>query len=112
MTLRSLMARYGRGILVNQDYHGELVTYLPKAGDERQVSAVVERKGRQRDQDGRIVGLMAEVWIPRDATTGATSIAAGDELEFAMVLGGEAARHRIDETINEDEGGFLVRCWQ
>lgn len=112
MTLRNLMKRHARTVLTSPEHHGEAATLYPSGGGtSRQVRVTIARKGRQRSDDGRITGLMAEVWIPNDAEVGITAFRAGDELEFAIMENGEAARHRLSELLGHDGAGFLVRVW-
>lgn len=112
MTLRDLMKRHARTVLTSPAHHGEAATLYPAGGGaSRQVRVTISRKGRQRTDDGRITGLMAEVWIPNDASVGIVQFVPGDEIEFAIVENGEAARHRLSELLGHDGAGFLVRVW-
>lgn len=111
MTLRDLQKRHVRGVMTSPTYFGEAATLYPKGGTARVVRVSIHRKGRQRSDDGRVTGLMAEVLIPLDATVGIERFTSGDELEFAIVEGDEPTRHRLTELLNHDAAGFLVRVW-
>lgn len=109
-----MLRRHAAGVLTSATHWGESVTLHPLGGAAAvYVQASVARRGEQRTEDGRVLGWLAEVLIPRSsvAGVGVESIQEGAEVEFAMVPGEEPARHRIERIASQDGGGFLLRVW-
>lgn len=100
-----MMARHARTTLTRLDHYGEEILYV-----DRTVRAVVERRDVE-PLDGEmpaIARLTCTVFIARDAVTGITAVAPGDEVTLAMRLGDGDTVARVTRIISQDEGGFLV----
>lgn len=110
MTLRETMARHARDTLTRLDHLGEVITYSPKTGSERQVRAVVNRLDVEpASGDARQVGrLRAIIEIPRGTTYGVEAVVPGDRVTLAMRLGGAELVARVRRIITQDEGTFAL----
>lgn len=114
MSLRDLMARHARTVLVRADHHGESVTYVfktpPPGETTRTFLAVVNRLDVDPASPGvpQIATRRATVFLPRHDVAGVESIAPGDKLQVVMRLGEAAVTARIGRVVEQDDGGFLV----
>jgi hypothetical protein len=107
MTLRETLKRHALGPLTRADHFGEIATYHFEDGSEdRSVRVTIDRLDLVQEADGNVARMTANVFIPNDATLGVETVAKGDEITFAMKLGGEETRNRIARIISSDEGGF------
>lgn len=112
MTLRDLMKRHARTVLTSPEHHGEVAELYPAGGGtSRQVRVTIARKGRQSSVGGEVLGHLAVVWIPNDATIGITQFVPGDKIEFAMQEGGASAQHPMYDLAAHDAAGFLINVW-
>lgn len=87
---------------------GETVTYYPKAGGSREITAVVTR-GQPAELDGAPHGHADRltIQVANDATTGISSDevdTGGDEVKLARRIGETAANKRITKLISQDAG--------
>ena len=90
------------------DTFAESVTYYPKAGGSRAISAVVTRQ-QPAEVDGAPHGHAPKlsVHVINDATTGISSAeldTGGDEINVAVRTGDTATRRRITKIISIDAG--------
>jgi hypothetical protein len=77
---------YDRQAYLDTDGFAETVTYTPRGGDAREISAVVNRKPRRRaDESGRFYQPRCEVSVANDATTG-IAVADGDTIGGKIVI--------------------------
>jgi hypothetical protein len=112
VTLRDLMARHARTVLVRADHHGEEVTYTFRAGGSWIGQAVVDRLDLEPLEGAPQVSvLMANVAIPRDVdgVEGIPAVTPGDYVTCVLELGKAAARARVRWVVAQDEAMFLVR---
>ena len=87
---------------------GETVTYYPKAGGSRSITAVVSRQP-PGSLDGAPHGHAPRlsVHVKNDATAGISSAeidTGGDELNLAVRIGEAAENRRITKILNMDHG--------
>lgn len=109
MTLRNLIARHARTVLVRADHFGEEVTYTPKGGAPRTVRCVVDRQQLQREESSpQIARWRAVLAVPNDADVGITAFTAGDKVTLAMRLGDTDLVARAATLLAVDEGIFLI----
>lgn len=109
MTLDDLLDRHARGILTDSRYVGEVVTLRRAGAPDRQVRAVVDRLGRQRDVDERLLSTSrAILFLPRDEAVGLGVHQVGDEIVMAMAAGATPVRARIVNVEAADAGGLRV----
>lgn len=88
----------------------ETVTYKPKNGASRSVSATVYR-GEPSDVPGAPAGAgTIRVFIRNHATLGATGIdCGGDKISIPPREGGTPIDHQIVEVIKQDPGGWMLK---
>lgn len=89
----------------------ESVTFTPRSGSPRTISAQVFRSLPVTVPGASIGNTPAlQVFIRRHATLGATSIdRGGDTITVAVVKGRTAEALPVAEIVSEDAGGFLLR---
>lgn len=87
---------------------GETVTYYPKAGGSRQITAIVSRE-RPAELEGAPHGRAPRlsVSVANDSTTGISSDeidTGGDEINLSVRIGETAQRRRITKILSQDAG--------
>ena len=87
---------------------GETVTYYPKAGGSREITAVVTR-GQPTELDGAPHGHAPRLTIAvaNDATTGISSSkvdTGGDEVKLSRRISETAANKRVTKILSQDTG--------
>lgn len=90
------------------DTCGESVTYYPKAGGSRAITAIVNR-GQPGSLDGAPHGVSPRliIYVANDSTTGISSDEidiGGDELKVAVRIGETAQNRRITKIATMDAG--------
>lgn len=96
-----------------KELHGESVTYNPRAGGARVITAIVNRNppAPVGTPDGLVLPRMI-VTVENDDTSGissATIDCSGDTITLAERSGGTAEEHPISRLANDDGG--LVTVW-
>lgn len=103
MTLRDLMQRQAGAILSNPAYHGEQVTRRRKGAADLVLNVTINRNGRGFGQDGvRVAYERAEVFVPAGG-----DVISGDELLFAIVVGGAETANRVDGLLRRSHAGSV-----
>lgn len=90
------------------DAFGESLVYRHAAGGTSTITAPVHRAGLVSDQDGNRVRRRAELFVPRSATVGVTSVVDGDSIDIPWEIGAAAETARIVDIIERDVGGWLL----
>lgn len=109
MTLRDRMREHAKRTLTRTDHLGELLTYHPKGGTDRQIQAVVRRLGTEPAESGAVAKRVAEVAIPNDPDVGVTSVdKAGDRITLAIEEGDEPVSARVRSIVSQDAGMIIV----
>ena len=96
-----------------KDLHGESVTYNPRAGGARVITAIVTRNppAPVGAPDGAMLPSLI-VTVENDSTSGISSaeIDCGDDtITLAERVGGDVAEHAISRLANDDGG--LITIW-
>ena len=89
---------------------GETVVYVPRSGDSRTLSAIVDRNPPQvLSTGGDYVLPTLSVTVHSDVTTGilASEIDAGDQIQVAVKPGG-TVENRTIFSIESEDGGCTV----
>lgn len=102
MTLRDQMNRDVAALTSPNDF-GETVTYYPRGGEPVTFDAVVAREGRTEES-----GIAYEWAIVDIPVAMVPLVKNGDLLEFAMRIGGEASKHRVDRVVSQDAAFWKV----
>lgn len=114
MTLHDTIAADALAVFCNADDFAEDVTYYPRGGAARAISAVVIRETLAIvSEDGDNVIPMFEVHVANNATSGISSAElnlGGDSVEFAIRVGVSVTRRTITKLLGHDEGMLILEC--
>jgi hypothetical protein len=107
MSLKDQLSQDAVNSFLNSDEFGEAITYTPKDGAAKQITALVIRERlKPGDEDsGRILRNQCEVYIANDATNGVTSVDKGDDiLAFPILLDEDSVEWVVVDIISKDSG--------
>jgi hypothetical protein len=114
MTLHDTIQADADSVFCNADDFAEPVTYYPRAGEARPISAVVLREQLAvLPEDGDSVLPVFEIHVANNSTTGIASHElnlGGDALEFAVRVGQQASKRSILKLLGHDEGMLVLEC--
>lgn len=101
--------------LISTDDFGEAVTYKPRSGGTRSITAVVERETLQSvDEDGgETVAPLFFVHVANSSTLGIASTelnCGGDKISFPVRPGKSATDRGVVRLISQDEGMLVLEC--
>ncbi len=94
---------------LSEDEFAESITYTPKGGSPKILSAIVNRKRLIPDSEttGRILTNQIEIIIANDSAYGVTSInKGGDQVSLPERIGELAINWIVADILDHDEGAF------
>jgi len=113
MSFKDILADDMKNVILNTNEFAEAITYVPKAGDEKTINAIVERDllapigSGGADTRHKII----EILIANDATKGVTSVNLnGDYVKVAEYVGHPVERYRIIEIVEVNSASWALRC--
>lgn len=114
MTLREQITTDVSAVFLNTDDFAETVTYTPKSGDARQVSAVVDESERYEEgvRGGKRKVTVLEVLVSRDETTGIATPKFGDGLSRRLTGKENETFSFRGESVETDENAWTLTFWR
>ncbi len=109
MSLKNQLNNDLINVFLNEDEFAESITYTPKGGSPKTLSAIVNRQRLipASETTGRILTNQIEIIIANDSAYGVTSInKGGDQVALPERIGEAAINWIVADVLDHDAGGW------